>query len=78
MRPTAASPPAAITCRDLSSRPAWREVVSIRSRRGAISGTTSAPTLMATCGDAEARPTAPVSGLTRAAVREWAKAQGSR
>jgi hypothetical protein len=35
MRPTAASPSAAITCRDLSSRPAWRTVVSLRSWRDA-------------------------------------------
>ena len=35
MRPAAAKPSAAIVCRDLASRPAWREVVNVRSWRGA-------------------------------------------
>src|SRR6266851_1066139 len=52
MRPTAASPSAAITCPDLSPRPAWRAVVNVRSWRDAKLTTSSARDAVACCGDA--------------------------
>ena len=52
MRPTAARPSAAIMCRDLASRPAWRTVVSLRSWRDAKLTTYPRIDAVATCEDA--------------------------